>query len=131
MTHRLIKNGALVLYGPVGMLDWFNEGFTATEVIEALAEMEGDITVHINSGGGFAFDGIAISNALKAYDGKVTTVNDAFAASAASIIFMAGEERLMSDGSILMIHNAAGFTIGTAKDHRKGADVLDKLDGEL
>jgi ATP-dependent Clp protease, protease subunit len=132
MTHRLIQDGDLVLYGPVGMIDFFGgEGFTATEVISALAEMEGDITVRLNSGGGFAFDGIAISNALKAYDGKVTIVNDAIAASAASIIFMAGAERLMADGAMVMIHNASGFTIGTAKDHTKSAEMLGKLDGEL
>lgn len=132
MTHRLIQNGELVLYGPVGMIDFFaGEGFSATEVISALAEMEGDITVRLNSGGGFAFDGIAISNALKAYDGEVTIINDAIAASAASIIFMAGEQRLMADGAMVMIHNASGFTIGTAKDHTKSAEMLGKLDGEL
>ncbi len=132
MTHRLIQNGELVLYGPVGMIDFFGgEGFSATEVISALAELEGDITVRLNSGGGFAFDGIAISNALKAYDGKVTIINDAIAASAASIIFMAGDDRVMADGALVMIHNASGFTIGTARDHTKSAEMLGKLDGEL
>lgn len=132
MTHRLVKNGGIYLYGPVGFYDlWNDEGFTSTDVLTALSEIEGDVTVHINSGGGLAFDGIAIHNALKQHDGEVTVIVDAIAASAASIIAMAGDLVVMQPGAMLMIHNAAGLTVGTAIAHRETADMLDKLDGSL
>lgn len=132
MTHRLIKGGELVLYGPVGMIDWWSdEGFSATEVLEALAELEGDITVRINSGGGFAYDGIAIYNALAQRDDNVKIYIDGVAASAASVIAMAGDEIIMPEGSMMMVHNASGGVFGTADDMEKQASVTRKLDGEL
>lgn len=132
MTHRLIIDGELVLYGPVGFVSVFDgDGFTPSEVIAALVEIDGDLTVRLNSGGGFAVDGIAIYNALKSRETGVTVSIDGIAASAASIIAMAGDEIVMRDGALMMIHNASGVTIGTAKDHTKQAEVLGKLDGAL
>lgn len=127
MPHRLFKAGELALYGPVGFRDYDGDGFLAQEVLEALAEAEGDITVRINSGGGIAWDGIAIFNALAAHQGHVTTVVDGVAASAASLIAMAGETRVMREGALFMIHDAAGLTMGDAEAHRKTITVLDKL----
>lgn len=132
MAHRLIVNGELILYGVVGGGGFFFEdGFTSKEVVDALAEMSGDITARINSGGGFAWDGIAIYNAFKAHKGRVTIKVDAIAASAASIILMAGDQRVVPPSATVMIHNASGFTVGTGKDHRKTAEILDKLDGQM
>ena len=131
MAHRLIKNDALILYGEVGRGFYGSSGieaFSDVDVIDALMEMEGDITVHINSGGGIAFEGAAIYNALKAHDGKVTVEIDGIAASAASIIAMAGDEIVMHDGSMMMIHNASGITLGTKDDHSKSIERLDRLD---
>src|SRR4051812_38410199 len=104
MAHRLIRNGDLVLNGPVGGSFFSETGFSDNDVIEALTELEGDITVRINSGGGSAFQGIGIFNALKAHDGKVTVAVDGIAASAASIIAMAGEDIVMREGAMMMIH---------------------------
>lgn len=70
------------------------------------------ITVHINSGGGDLYSGLAIYNRLKALPGNVITVNDGIAASAASLIFQAGKTRRMNAGSNLMAHGAAGFLFG-------------------
>lgn len=70
------------------------------------------ITVHINSGGGDLYAGLAIYNRLKNVKGTVTTVNDGLAASAASLIFQAGNVRKMNAGSNLMAHGVAGFLIG-------------------
>lgn len=69
----VLVNGELVLYGFVGDNYW-DMGFTAREVIEALAEVgrEADITVRLNSGGGYTDDGVSIFNALKTHKGKVT-----------------------------------------------------------
>lgn len=71
-----------------------------------------NITVRINSGGGDLYAGLAIYNRLKAVKGTVTTVNDGLAASAASLIFQAGNKRLMNAGSNLMAHGVAGFLFG-------------------
>lgn len=71
-----------------------------------------NITVHINSGGGDLYAGLAIYNRLKMLSGHVTTVNDGLAASAASLIFQAGDTRKMNKGSNLMAHGASGFLFG-------------------
>ncbi|MFG1370702.1 head maturation protease, ClpP-related [Xanthobacter oligotrophicus] len=131
MARDLIVDGELVLYGPVGGSFWDDDGFTATDVLQALAEVEGDITVRLNSGGGVAWDGIAIYNALKARSGVVTVVVDGIAASAASVIAMAGDDVVMRTGALMMIHNAATITWGTAEDHGKSVELLRKLDGQI
>ncbi|WP_395175807.1 head maturation protease, ClpP-related [Roseibium alexandrii] len=125
-------NGELVLYGFVGD-DFWREGFTSTEVLEALAEhgTENDLPVRLNSGGGLAFEGLAIYNALQAHQGKVTIIVDAIAASAASIIAMAGDEIIMRAGSEMMIHDPSGVTFGTADDHEKAKSALDKLGSQM
>jgi hypothetical protein len=74
----ILVDGELVLYGFVGE-DFWDEGFTATQVIDALAMLgrDADITVRINSGGGYTDDGIAIYNALQAHRGEVAVVVEA------------------------------------------------------
>ena len=84
---------------------------------EFLRDLEGlagkdSITVHINSVGGDMYAGIAIYNRLKGLAAKVTTINDGLAASAGSLIFMAGDTRKVNAGSNIMIHGAAGFLYG-------------------
>ncbi|MBL4732057.1 MAG: Clp protease ClpP [Rhizobiaceae bacterium] len=128
-THRLISAGELVLFGPVGM-GFENEGFTDSEVVEALSQMVGDITVLLNSGGGSAYQGLAIYNALEGYkrnSGKVTICIEALAASSASLIAMAGDEVVMKTGAMMMIHDPSSISIGTARDHELSAQQLDKL----
>lgn len=125
---KLITNGELMLYGPVGFTDFWDEsGFTSSQVIEALSALSGDIVVRLNSGGGIAMEGSAIHNALKRHDGKVTVKIDAIAASAASLIAMAGDEIEMPHGTLLMIHEPSGMTLGPADDHRRTAGVLDTM----
>lgn len=82
-----------------------------------MADLEGlstksKVTVHLNSCGGSLYAAAAIHNRLKSMDAEVTTVNDSLAASAASLIFMAGDTRKMHKGSNLMIHGAASFLFG-------------------
>ncbi len=93
----------------------------------ALAEMSGDIVLRLNSAGGIAVQGIAIYNALKTYAGKVTVCIDALAASAASLIAMAGDTIIMRTGSLIMIHDPSTITFGTSGELRKTADVLDEV----
>lgn len=124
----MINGSELTLAGPVG-LDWFDDGFTYSQVASALAGMDGDITVRLNSGGGVAWEGSAIHSLLVAYDGDVTMIVEGVAASAASLIAMAGDTITMSDGSVMMIHDPSVFTVGTAEDHEKSIEMLTTLAG--
>lgn len=124
----LLVNGEILLYGDVGDPYCWGDGFTVTDVASALAEHgAGNITVRLNSGGGIAFDGVAIYSLLRSHEGAVHVIVDGIAASAASLILMAGDTREMRDGAMVMIHDAAGLTFGTAADHQRDATVLDKL----
>ena len=131
-TDKLVIDGDLVLYGTVGASWWDGENaFSAKEVIEALAGLAGDITVRINSGGGSAWDGIAIHNALKAHKGRVTVRVDGVAASAASVILMAGAEIVCPANASIMIHNAATLAWGNKAEIEKTRAMLEKLDGQM
>lgn len=117
------------IYGFIG--DWWdgNDSASLAEQINNLATDE--IEVHLNSPGGYAFDGVAIFNALRQHDAKVRVVVDGLAASAASLIVMAGDEVIMATGSQMMIHNGSTIAWGTAADMRYVAGVLDKLSASM
>lgn len=121
----------LMIYDTIGP-DWLGM-VSAKAVTEELNRNKSakSITVRINSPGGSAFDGIAIHNALKSHPAKVTTVAEGIAASAASLVFMAGDERLMHKSAALMIHDSSGITMGNAKTHEKTMKELEKLDGAI
>ncbi|HKJ72919.1 MAG TPA: ClpP-like prohead protease/major capsid protein fusion protein [Alphaproteobacteria bacterium] len=89
---------------------------------------EGDkIAAHINSPGGDVFGAVQIYNALKQHDGPVHVIVDALAASAASIVAMAGDRITMSSGAMMMIHNPWTITAGDASQHRDSAAMLDAV----
>src|SRR5690606_8672083 len=90
-----------------------------------------DVTVKINSPGGDMFEGIAIYNLLRAHKAKVTVEVLGWAASAASIIAMAGDEIRMGLGTFMMVHNAWGVVIGNRHDMRDAADLFDGFDGAI
>lgn len=125
------STGELFIYDVIGS-DWFGEGITGSSVTNALKELGSKrATVRINSPGGVADEGIAIYNILKRHKPGVDTYNDAIAASAASIIFLAGENRYAAKGSRVMIHKASAVVWGNADEIRKQAGVLDKYDESL
>ena len=125
------ENGELVLYGFVGENYW-DEGFTAREVISALAEhgRDNDLTVRLNTGGGYTDDGMSIYNALAAHRGRVRMEVDGVALSSGSLIAMAGDDIIMKAGSLMMIHDPATITVGDAADHETSIGRLNKL-GDL
>lgn len=126
--ESLVINGQIYLYGDVGDPWGWGDGFTAEQVAQALVELGGgDVTVRINSGGGIATEGMAIYSLLKAHPGKVTIAVDGVAASAASLIAMAGDEIEMRTGAMLMIHDPSAVTRGPAKVHEDAAAFLHKL----
>ena len=117
------KKVRIHLNGIIG--DWGN---ASDDVIFMIENQEADeIEVLIQSPGGSAFEGIAIHNALILHPAKVTTRVLGAAASAASIIFMAGDERIMPENTYLMIHEPSLAINGKARELREAADFLDGL----
>ncbi|MCG8672992.1 MAG: Clp protease ClpP, partial [Pseudomonadales bacterium] len=111
--------------------DFWGEGVTAKAVGDRLKGMAGSVKVRINSPGGDMFEGLAIYNMLRAHSGSVEVEILGLAASAASIIAMAGDEIVMGPGSIMMIHNAWGMVIGNRHDMREAADVFETFDSSM
>ena len=94
--------------------------------IEALGEVE-QIDLRISSPGGSIIEGNVIFNAIKRHPANVTVYIDGMAASMASVIAMAGDEVLMADNALLMIHNPWTVAIGDSEELRKEADLMDKM----
>lgn len=118
------------IYGDITSWAWEELGeVSAYNLSRQLDEMTdvSQINVYINSYGGEVAEGLAIYNALKRHKAKIRTVCDGFACSIASVIFMAGDERVMNDASLLMIHNAWTQASGNANELRKQADDLEKI----
>lgn len=106
--------------------DWYGDGVTASRIAAALRSIGGaDVTVNINSPGGDMFEGLAIYNLLREYEGKVTVKVLGLAASAASIIAMAGDEVQIGRGAFLMIHNCWVYAMGNRHDLQQiAADMV-------
>lgn len=124
------RTADLMIYGDIvaEAYRWGEDETSSYSLSKQLAELDVDrITVGINSYGGDISEGLAIYNALKRHRAKVVTRCDGFACSIASVVFMAGDERVMSDPSMLMIHNGWTCAVGNAKELRKAADDIEKL----
>lgn len=121
----------LDIYDVIG--DGYFGGVSAKSVVDALKPHKNakSITVNLNSPGGDAFDGITIYNVLSRHKAPVTVNIDGLAASAASVIAMAGDEINMAENAMMMIHNAWGLALGGGDDMRHTAEMLDKLDGQI
>ena len=127
--YNLVVNGStadLDIYGDIvsEAYSWDESDMNVYRLSRLLEGLQGvsQINVNINSYGGEVAEGIAIYNALKRHDAKIVTRCDGMACSIASVIFMAGDERVMYAPSMLMIHNASSMAWGTAADLRKAAD---------
>lgn len=117
----------LLIYGIIGD-DYWDESTSAIDVKRQLDAMPaGDLTVRINSPGGSVFDGFAIFNLINQREGETTVYIDGVAASAASVIAMAGNQILMADNALFMIHDPFTISAGSADDMRQTADLLDKV----
>lgn len=109
--------------------DWYGDGVTASRIAAALRSIGGaDVTVNINSPGGDMFEGLAIYNLLREYEGKVTVKVLGLAASAASIIAMAGDEVQVGRGAFLMIHNCWVYAMGNRHDLAQVAADMEPFD---
>lgn len=125
----------LYIYGDIRKKDWIDAWFgTGNDVMngvslkDALAQIDTpNLTVRINSYGGSVAEGLTIYGLLATFKGHVKTIVDGFACSAASIIFMAGEERVVPENGLLMIHNAWGAMEGDSNAMKKFSEDLEKI----
>ena len=114
----------LELYGTIAEESWFDDDVTPALFKEELNAGSGDIVVWINSPGGDCVAAAQIYNMLLDYKGNVTVKIDGIAASAASVIAMAGTKVLMSPVSMMMIHNPVTIAIGDAEDMADAIEML-------
>ena len=121
----------MYLYDAIG--GW--GGVSARDVVMALAEVDGDLDLHVNSPGGIIYEGAAIYNAYAQYQrdgrGKVYAVVDGMAASAASFIVQAATDIAIEANATMMVHDGQGFAIGTAAVMREAAELLDMLSNTI
>jgi ATP-dependent protease ClpP protease subunit len=123
--------GIMTLNGVIGE-DWYGGGITSAMVQQASDEMrDKQIQVRINSVGGVADEGVAIYNILRRHPGGVHTVVESLAASAASIIALAGNKRTTLRGGRWMIHKALTLAVGNEDDMLKVAEMLRTYDRSL
>lgn len=123
--------GIMTLNGVIGE-DWYGGGITSQMVQQASDEMRGKmIQVRINSVGGVADEGVAIYNILRRHPGGVHTVVESLAASAASLIALAGNKRTTLKGGRWMIHKALTIAVGNSDDMQKVLEMLNTYDKSL
>ena len=130
ITNKNSTEAEILLYDDIANYDSEQWGYTSAKglinKIKALGDIQ-NIILRINSNGGDVFQAQAIYNYLKTHSASVTVRVDGIAASAASLVAMAGDKIIMPENSMMMIHNPAGGVVGEADDMRETADILDKV----
>lgn len=117
----------LFLNGTIAEESWFDDEVSPKIFKDELNGGNGDITVWINSPGGDCVAAAQIYNMLRDYEGNVTVKVDGIAASAASVIAMAGDKVLMSPVSMLMIHNPMTVAYGSSDEMQKAIEMLSSI----
>lgn len=126
------ETATISIYDVIGEDWWTGEGVTAKRIAGALRAIGTQpVTVQVNSPGGDMFEGVAIYNLLREHPAEVTVKVMGIAASAASIIAMAGDRVEMGLGTFLMIHNAWAVVIGNRNDMREVADAFEVFDNAM
>lgn len=123
------KVGELLLYGEISDFTWWGDEVTPRqfrEDLEALGDID-ELRVYINSPGGDVFAGQAILSTLKRHKARKVVYIDGLAASAASVVAMAGDVIRMPRNAMMMIHNVWTIAIGDANELREVADALDRI----
>jgi len=107
-------------------------GITAKNFVDDFKNIKASrVNLRINSPGGSVSQGMAIHNFLDSSEKDITVYIDGIAASMASVVAMAGDRIIMPDNALMMIHEALVNSFGRAEDHRKAADVLEKINGQI
>lgn len=123
------SDNTITIYDQIGEDWWTGEGVTVKRVDAALRRIgDGPVTVVINSPGGDMMEGVSIYNRLREHNGEITVKVVGYAASAASLIAMAGDQIEIGAASFLMIHNAWVIAAGNRHEMREVADWLEPFD---
>ncbi|EKZ4777385.1 head maturation protease, ClpP-related [Listeria monocytogenes] len=117
----------LELYGTIAEESWFDDDVTPQMFRNELFSEKGPITLWINSPGGDCIAASQIYTMLMDYPDEVTVKIDGIAASAASVIAMAGTKVLMAPTALMMIHNPATITMGDHEDMKRAIEMLDEV----
>lgn len=132
MAAAVTDDNIIEINDVIGEDWWSGGGFTSNRMSAALRSVGAkDVTVMINSPGGDVFEGLTIFNMLAAHPAAVTIQVMGLAASAASVIAMAGDKVLMSQGAMMMIHNAWGVVVGNRNDMAAGQALFGKIDASM
>ncbi|MBR6571545.1 MAG: Clp protease ClpP [Clostridia bacterium] len=122
------QSSTLRLEGPIAEESWWGDEVTPEMFRAELASHPGDLTVYINSPGGDVVAGSLIYSMLKEHNGQITVRIDGLAASAASVVAMAGDRVEMAPTAYMMIHNAATVAMGNKADMQAAAEMLEEVD---
>ncbi|WP_454674849.1 head maturation protease, ClpP-related [Achromobacter pestifer] len=126
------QDRSISIYDVIGYDWWTGEGVTMKRVASALRSMgAGPVTVNVNSPGGDMFEGLAIYNLLREHKGEVTVKVLGLAASAASIIAMAGDKVEIARAGFFMVHNCWVVASGNRHDMREFADWMEPFDASM
>ena len=122
-----VEEKILFLNGVIAEDSWIDDIITPNIFKDELIKNQGDITVWINSPGGDCIAAAQIYNMLKEHSGSITIKVDGIAASAASVIAMAGDKILMSPTSLMMIHNPLTMVMGDSSEMKKAIQMLSEV----
>lgn len=133
IKNQTENSAELCFFGDINSESWgkyqeyFPEDKAPSDVERFLSQLENvsNINIHINSGGGSVFGGIAIYNMLKRFNANITVYVEGLAASIASVIAMAGDKIIIPKNAQMMIHKPSSIAWGNAEDMRKEAEILD------
>lgn len=121
------EEAELIFNGPISDETWWGDEITPTMFRDELSKVKGNLTVWLNSPGGDCFSASQIYTILRNHNGKITVKIDGIAASAASVVAMAGDETLISPTGMIMIHNPMTFASGNKADMEKAIAVLEEV----
>lgn len=130
---KIEVKGPIISSSDQWIYDWFGMEATSPKKVSSLIKQAKgeELEVEINSGGGSVFAGSEIYTALKSYEGNVVVKIVGLAASAASVIAMAGNKTMMSPTGQIMIHNASSYASGDYREMEKGAEMLKNVNASI
>lgn len=121
----------LTLSGTIANLSFLDDTISAKAVKDSLDNVKEDIVIRLNSGGGDVFEGIEIYNYLKSLSNHITIEVTALAASAASLVAMAGDKIIIRTGANMMVHEASTMAFGNKSDIQKTLNALTAIDTSI
>ncbi|MGX0251330.1 ATP-dependent Clp protease, protease subunit [Staphylococcus hominis] len=121
----------LTLSGTIANLSFLDGTISAKAVKDSLDNVKEDIVIRLNSGGGDVFEGIEIYNYLKSLSNHITVEVTALAASAASLVAMAGDKIIIRTGANMMVHEASTMAFGNKSDIQKTLNALTAIDTSI